>query len=122
MKKGDIGRLGELETARYLRKHGYEVVSASFRSRYGEIDLIAHNGKYICFVEVKARSEGQLFRPADSVTASKRSKIISTANIYLSQNETKLQPRFDISEVFVSDSGQVIKINYLENAYSSDGR
>jgi putative endonuclease len=121
MNKANTGKIGELETARYLRKNGYEIVAANFRSRYGEIDIIAKNKKYICFVEVKTRAPGQLFSPRDAVTVSKRKKIISTANIFLSQNETRLQPRFDIAEVTALD-GRVMDINLIENAFDGEAR
>ena len=116
MKNGDTGKLGELETARYLRKKGYKIVAANYHSRFGEIDVIAENGKYICFVEVKTRADGQLFRPADSVTASKRSKLISTAQVFLADYPTSLQPRFDIAEV-ITENGKIKSINIIENAF-----
>ncbi len=116
MNKGDTGKLGELETARYLRKKGYNIVAANFHSRFGEIDIIAENKKYLVFVEVKTRSPGQMFNPSDSVTVSKRKKIISTSNVFLSQNPTALQPRFDIAEVIIEDE-TVKSINLIENAF-----
>ena len=116
MNKSDTGKLGELETARFLRKNGYNIVAANFHSRFGEIDVIAENKKQLCFVEVKTRSPGQMFNPADSVTLSKRKKIISTANVFLSQFSTKKDIRFDIAEVIVED-GKVKSINLIENAF-----
>lgn len=116
MNSSDTGKLGELETARYLRKNGYNIVAANFHSRFGEIDIVSENKKHICFVEVKTRAPGQMFNPADSVTVSKRNKIISTAKVFLSQNPTSLQPRFDIAEV-IMDNGEVKSINLIENAF-----
>jgi len=116
MNKAFTGKLGETETAREYRKRGYSIVSANFHSRYGEIDVIAENGDSICFVEVKTRAPGQIFRPADAVTSAKRKKIISTAEIFLSQYPTKKNPRFDISEV-IAENGRIININIIENAF-----
>jgi len=116
MNRSDTGKLGELETAKYLRKSGYNIVAANFHSRFGEIDIVAENKRNLCFVEVKTRSPGQMFNPADSVTVAKRKKIISTANVFLSQYPTNKEIRFDIAEVIVEDS--VIKsINLIENAF-----
>lgn len=121
MKKGETGKIGELYTARYLRENGFEIVSSNYHSRFGEIDIIAQNKKYICFVEVKTRAENSRFTPADAVNYSKRKKIIFTAEIYLSLNPTFLQPRFDIAEVIASE-GKVISINYIENAFDGDAK
>lgn len=117
MKSSHTGKLGELETARLLRKKGYTILSANFHSRFGEIDVIAQNGEYICFVEVKSRAPGQMFSPSSAVTVSKQRKIVSTASVFLSQNPTKLTPRFDIAEVIV-DNGKVTDINIIENAFN----
>ena len=116
MRPGDTGKIGELETARFLRKKGYNITAANFRSRFGEIDIVAENKKNICFVEVKARAPGQMFSPSTAVTLAKQKKIMSTANVFLSQYPTALQPRFDIAEVICED-GKVIDINLIENAF-----
>lgn len=57
MNKAVTGKLGELAAGRYLRENGYEIITANYRCRLGEIDIIAKQNKYICFVEVKTRSE-----------------------------------------------------------------
>lgn len=121
MKKGDTGKLGELTAARYLREKGYEIVASNFHSRFGEIDIIAKNKKYICFTEVKTRAENSRFSPADAVDFAKRKKIISTAKVFMAQNETDLQPRFDIAEVICSD-GKVASVNLIENAFDGDAK
>ena len=56
MNKAVTGKLGELAAGRYLRENGYEIITANYRCRLGEIDIIAKQNKYICFVEVKTRS------------------------------------------------------------------
>ncbi|MBO4338714.1 MAG: YraN family protein [Clostridiales bacterium] len=116
MNKSDTGKLGELETARHLRRNGYNIVAANYHSRFGELDIVAEDKKNLCFVEVKTRSPGQMFSPADSVTAAKRKKIVSTANLFLSQYPTKKNIRFDIAEVIVENDA-VKSINLIENAF-----
>ena len=74
MNKAVTGKLGELAAGRYLRENGYEIITANYRCRLGEIDIIAKQNKYICFVEVKTRSENYKYAPADAVTFSKRKK------------------------------------------------
>lgn len=121
MNKAATGKSGELYVARYLREKGFIILSANYRCRLGEIDIIAQDNQYICFVEVKTRNENFKFAPADAVDFSKRKKIIAAAMLYTAQNESALQPRFDIAEVIIK-SGKVGKINYIKNAFDGDGR
>jgi putative endonuclease len=107
--------------ARYLREHGYTVLTANYRCRFGEIDIIAEDETYICFVEVKTRGEGMRYAPADAVDARKRQRILTTAELYLAQNPSKKQPRLDVAEVFTKN-GQVAKIHYIRNAYDGEGK
>jgi len=115
-----LGRWGEALVAEYLRKRGYQVVAAGFRCRFGEIDLIAEKGGYLCFVEVKLRKDGA-FAPARAfVDDRKRQKIRTTAQYYLMGHETGLQPRFDVAEVYAPAGMDPKKaeITYIEDAFS----
>ena len=90
--------------------------------RYGEIDIIAKNSEFIAFVEVKARNEKALERPAAAVTSAKRRKIIQTALIFLSEFEYDLQPRFDVCEITIDNrTNMLIELNYIENAFDTEG-
>ena len=87
------GRLGEQLTAEYLEEKGYEIVERNFKCRFGEIDVIAQNDRYLAFVEVKTRSADGLnhrLKPLRPLSA----KVIKTAQYYLINHETNLQPRF----------------------------
>ena len=66
------GRLGEQLTAEYLEEKGYEIVERNFKCRFGEIDVIAQNDRYLAFVEVKTRSADGLSHPFEAITPSKR--------------------------------------------------
>lgn len=109
-------RLGEQLTAEYLEEKGYEIVERNFKCRFGEIDVIAQNDRYLAFVEVKTRSADGLSHPFEAITPSKRAKVIKTAQYYLINHETNLQPRFDAAAVF-TENGALVKIEYLENAF-----
>ena len=121
MDKNLLGYYGEITASRYLRRHGYLIVDAQYSVRFGEIDLIAEDKKYIVFVEVKSRSEGMMYAPADAVDFKKRSSIIAAAKFYLSGYTEKRQPRFDIIEVYFKDD-RPVKINHIENAFDADGK
>ncbi len=116
-----LGRYGEIIASRYLRKHGYDVVSAHYNCRLGEIDLIAEDRKFICFIEVKTRSENMKYSPADAVDYFKRNKIIATAGLYLKENQTDKQPRFDIIEVYFKND-EPERLNHIESAFDGKGQ
>ncbi|NMP36836.1 MAG: YraN family protein [Clostridiales bacterium] len=120
MEKAGRGILGEQETARRLRDRGFRIICANYRTPVGEIDIIACDSKYICFVEVKTRAEGGMLAPNTAVDSKKRSRIIRSASLYLASNPSTLQPRFDISEV-IMEGDSVKSINYIENAFSTEG-
>ncbi len=115
-----LGRFGEVIASRYLRCHGYDVVSAHYNCRLGEIDIIAEDRKYICFVEVKTRSENMKFSPAEAVDYFKRNKIIAASQLYLKEHQSNKQPRFDIVEVYF-ENDEPVRINHIENAFDAKG-
>lgn len=114
-----LGRWGEAQVAADLRGKGWTVLAANYRCRYGEIDLIALNKRYLAFVEVKLRKDDR-FAPARAfVTEEKQRKLRMTAEYFLSQHPTKLQPRFDVAEVYAPEGIHTKEpaIQYIENAF-----
>ncbi len=114
-----LGAWGETLAAEYLRKKKYKLLAAGYRCRFGEIDLIAANRKYLIFVEVKTRKDGDFALAREFVDTRKQGRIRSTAEMYLSQNPTRLQPRFDVIEVYAPQGTQTKdpQINHLEGAF-----
>ena len=110
------GKLGEHYTQEYLRRKGYEIVDVNFKSRFGEIDIIAKNDRYYVFVEGKTRKTDGLSHPFEAITPSKRAKVIKTAQFFLMRFPVDLQPRFDAAAVFTRD-GELEKIEYIEIAF-----
>ena len=115
------GVAGEVLAARFLRDKGYRILSSNYHSRFGEIDIIAEDGPYIVFVEVKARSEHSMTLPREAVTPDKTKKILRTASMYVKAYPSNLQPRFDVVEVWVSDDDPMIplQIDHLISAYEA---
>ena len=95
-----LGAWGEAQAAEYLRKKRYELLAAGYRSRFGEIDLIVQNKRFLVFVEVKLRKNGNFAQAMEYVDRRKQDRIRVTASVYLSQNPTNLQPRFDVIEIY----------------------
>ncbi len=116
------GEVGENYTAKFLKKNKYQILERNIRNKYSEIDIIAENKEYIIFVEVKTRTGEGATRPADAVNYRKQQMIIKAAKYYLTYtNPSAKQPRFDVSEVFLTDNGKPYKINYIENAFIQGG-
>ena len=113
------GSWGEAVVIAWLRERGWTILEANFHCRFGEIDLIAADGTYLAFVEVKLRKDGDFAAARESVTKSKQHKIRLTAEYYLQWRPTDLQPRFDVAEVYAPDGTATIspEITYLENAF-----
>ncbi len=118
MDKRESGQKGEDFAAEYYRKLGYEIRERNFHCRGGEIDIIAENGEYIIFVEVKNRADGALYLPKEAVDVKKQRKITLAAMKYLSENETDKQPKFDVFELY-SNNGRIYKFQRIENAFES---
>ena len=115
----NTGAVGEQAAATYLRRKGCRILERNYRSRFGEIDIIAADKQYILFVEVKTRSAGMLDRPAAWVTTAKQHKIIKTAALYLQNHEPELQPRFDVIEVYMRSKTDCVveRLEHLESAF-----
>lgn len=115
------GAAGEVLAARFLRDKGYTIVTANFRCRFGEVDIIATDASYIVFAEVKTRSSDTPYAPREAVTAGKRRRLIATAGLYLSRYPSPLQPRFDVIEVLTEANHpmEVVEINHILGAYEA---
>lgn len=114
-----IGSWGEALAAEYLRKKRYTLVAANYHCRFGEIDLIVSNRKYLVFVEVKLRKSAKFANAFEYVDNYKQNRIRTTAALYLSENPTDLQPRFDVIEIYAPDGMQTNRpeIHHMEDAF-----
>ena len=114
-----LGKWGEGIAAEYLRKKRYQIIAANYHTRFGEIDLIAANKKTVVFVEVKLRKNDDFARAMEHVDHRKQDKIRVTASMYLSQNPTSLQPRFDVVEIYAPQGTSTLRpqINHMEDAF-----
>ena len=113
------GKWGESIAAEFLKNKGYTILATGFRSRFGELDIIAKSKEYLVFIEVKTRKNASFAHAREYVSRSKQRKIISTANYWLIRRPTQLQPRFDVMEIYAINGEQTGKpeINHIENAF-----
>jgi len=114
-----LGSFGEAQTAEYLRRKGCTILAMNYRTRFGEIDIIAADRRYIRFVEVKLRKNARFAQAREFVTRSKQEKIVAAAQSWLQLRPTKLQPRFDVMEIYAPAGADVsrLEMNYIENAF-----
>lgn len=114
-----VGAWGESLAAAYLTQKKYSVEAAGFRCRYGEIDLIVSNKKFLVFCEVKLRKTDSFAQAQEFVDIYKQTRIRTTAEYYLSKYPTVLQPRFDVIEIYAPDGVATAKpvLNHLEGAF-----
>ena len=113
------GAWGEAIAAEYLRKKHYRIVASGFHSRFGEIDLIVKNRKYLVFVEVKLRKSSAYANARDYVDKKKQDRLRMTASIYLSENPTDLPARFDVIEIYAPEGTATAspEILHMEDAF-----
>lgn len=112
------GELGERLAKAHLTRSGMKFLTANFRSKRGEIDLVFRDGEFLVFVEVKTRSSEVWARPAAAVNARKRRLLSQTALDYLRLlPEPRVKIRFDVVEVLV-DGVQLREIRHLRNTFA----
>jgi len=110
------GRSGEDIALNYLQKQGYKIIERNYRCRYGEIDLIARDGKTLVFVEVKSRRSTAFGAPEEAVGTAKQKKISTVALWYLEEkNIHNRDARFDV--VSVMSTGQEQKVELIRDAF-----
>ena len=117
--KGTKGAWGEECAAAYLRRRGYRILARNYSCRFGEIDIIAADRRYLIFCEVKLRKSADFAAAREFVDARKQQRLRTTALLYLSQHETPLQPRFDVIEIYAPDGTQTRRpqITHMEDAF-----
>ena len=92
-----LGIAGEDRATAVLEQEGYAVLARRYRTRHGEIDIVARDGDTIVFVEVKVKEHAEFGRAAESVTPRKQQRVISMAVDYLARNRLTSSPcRFDV--------------------------
>ncbi len=113
MSTRNIGNEYEEEAVKALVKAGYEIIERNFYSKTGELDIVAMNEGYLCFVEVRFKSSTKHGHPAESVDLRKQKRIIKTARYYLYTNDyTEDTPcRFDVVSISKNE------LNIIKDAF-----
>ncbi len=114
MKK--LGGWGEETAVSYLRKKGFRILARNFRSRFGELDIVAKKDQTLVFFEVKTRKNSDIMKPFESVNSRKQEKIKILASEFLQKtNEGYRSVRFDVISVIKDKTSYLIE--HIENAF-----
>jgi putative endonuclease len=106
-----LGREGEQLACAELERLGYRLLSRRYRTRYGEIDIVAEDGEVLVFVEVKARTDDSFGHPAEAVTDQKQHRVVAMAEAYLAREQVGDRVcRFDVVAVDGTGAGAAITV------------
>jgi putative endonuclease len=116
-----LGQLGEQLAAEHLLRRGFEIVERNYRTRWGELDIVAYDGRILAFCEVKSRRVAHDRRKAfEALHAPKRNQVRKMAACWLverSQRPFASEVRFDAIGVTFSPDGRLLGIEHLEGAF-----
>ena len=121
MQRQTLGKWGEDCAVRELERRGYAILARRYRTRHGEIDIIAEHQGTLVFVEVRARATAEFGRAAETVTDAKKRKVTAMAVDYLARHQIANRPcRFDV--VAIDDAtGPAPEITVYPGAFDAVG-
>jgi len=106
---------GENMVCEYMQAHGYEILERNYSCVLGEVDIVAKDGEYIVFCEVKARRNARYGTAVEAVTPQKIAQIVKTADWYLKvKRKTSANVRFDVAAVDLTKE----ELDYIPNAFT----
>lgn len=110
------GHKGEEAAVRLLEQSGYRIIARNYRTRLGEIDIIAKDGGTVCFIEVKSRSSDRFGTPQEALSAAKQRKIAQVALLFLKKNGLlESAARFDVVSVLFGQGA--VRAELIRNAF-----
>jgi putative endonuclease len=120
-----LGELGERIASQHLERAGYTILATNFRTRFGELDLVAADARCLVFCEVKTRIAGTRRGPAgplDAIGPRKRAQVRAMAREWLASGAATDRPRrpdlrFDAIGILMSRNGRLVSLDHLEDAF-----
>jgi putative endonuclease len=121
MKRQTTGMLGEKLAADFLTKQGYRIIETNFRCKEGEVDIIAREGDFLVFVEVRTKTSRAFGTPEESVTTRKKEHLRNVAARYLETYDSQ-QPewRIDFVAVELDRFGKTKRLEVIKNAVEGE--
>jgi len=116
MRKKSLGNLGENLALKHLHKQGYTILERNFRSKFGEVDIIAQDGEVLVFIEVKTRWSQKYGPPEEAITPGKIKRIIKVSQYYkMLHPQSPEAMRIDAVAIDLSPSGGFKEIKVIRN-------
>jgi putative endonuclease len=116
--RAEIGQLGERHAARFLRAQGLRILEANFRTKTGELDLIARDRDILVFIEVRTRTSETTMTPLESVNAEKQTRVARMGRQYRRLRRIPDCPiRYDVVEVIATPFGRVTAVRHVAGAF-----
>lgn len=114
----DIAKIGESLAVAHFKARGYKILAQNYRAMRGEIDLIAQDGQFIVFVEVKTRKSLKFGVPQAAVTKQKQRQISKVALAYLQAKNLWDTPcRFDVIGIHLTHQSELLRLDHIEGAF-----
>ena len=121
MRRRDTGILGEKIASDFLKKRGYHILETNYRCPHGEIDIVAKHKDSLVFIEVRTKRSLKFGSPEESITPTKKQRMIATALHYQqAHNNLPTLWRIDIVVIELDQKGKPSRIELIENAISED--
>ncbi len=117
--RGAIGKWAEKSAEQYLCRQGLTLITRNFRCKLGEIDLVMNDNEVVVFVEVRYRSSTKFASPVETITETKRRKLVRAASVYLQNSYRSFEPpcRFDV--IGLSGPPETAVVNWIKGAFTA---
>ena len=112
--KIELGKKGEELAVVYLQEKGYQILKQNFMISHSDIDILAKNNKFLVFVEVRTKSNGDRGMPEDTLTKKKLRRMKNTAELYIAFNHYGGLARMDAVCIILDDTGNVKHLEHYE--------
>jgi putative endonuclease len=112
-----VGGVGEDMACRYLEEQGFAIADRNWRTRSGELDIVARRGGLTVFVEVKARRGRTFGEPEEAVTPAKARRIRGLASQYLASGAYSPEVRFDVISLMLDADGNKLELRHIPDAF-----
>jgi len=121
MKRQTTGMIGEKLAADFLARQGYEIIEKNFRCKEGEVDIIAKDGQFLVFVEVRAKNSRTFGTPEESVTPRKKEHLKNVPARYQETHDNlPVEWRIDFVAVELDGRGKPLRLEVIKNAVEGD--
>lgn len=117
MNKRTVGQIRENLACEFLKSKGALILSRNFRCKAGEVDIIAKDDTYLCFIEVKYRSDDRFGQPQEAVDIKKQKRICNVSKFYLysKYKSSDVPVRYDV--IAISQKDDMLAFKWIKNAF-----